>query len=63
MLFIYIYINVILKHKGYMPFALTGGYLSWNERLRNYRAHQLKLLFTKPKLLFKAEIETVRNVS
>lgn len=46
-----------------MPFALTGGYLAWNERLRNYRAHQLKLLSTKPKLLFKAEIETVRNVS
>lgn len=46
-----------------MPFALTGGYLAWNEKLQNYRAHPFKLLFTNSELLFTAEIETVRNVS
>lgn len=46
-----------------MHFALTGGYLAWNERLPNYRRHQFKLLFTKPELSFTGEIETVRNVS
>lgn len=55
--------HVILKHKGYLHFALTGGYLAWNERLPNYRGHQFKLLFTKPELSFTGEIETVRNVS
>lgn len=45
-----------------MPFALTGGYLAWNERIPNYRAHPFELLFINSELLFTAEIETVRNV-
>lgn len=44
-----------------MPFALTGGYSGWNKRLLNYTTYQFKLIFTKPELLFTAEVETVKK--